>query len=97
MTFNNDSSPVRKADRWYLSVISGVLSIDWRGVNIGIGRSSQEADAFHQIHTKRLKTTEWVTAVGFSSAPGYAIVKGITSSGGGYYYDQRSQIDYNLP
>jgi hypothetical protein len=55
--------------------------VRWRGVNIGIGRSSQEADAFHQIHTKRLKTTERVTAVGFSSAPGDAIVKGIGGEG----------------
>jgi hypothetical protein len=68
-----------------------------------------EADAFHQIHTKRLKTTERVTAVGFSSAPGDAIVKGIGGDGtielfkqlhqeeGTITRYQRSQIDYNLP
>jgi hypothetical protein len=105
-----------------LAVISGVLSIDivfiyslvgavstlehW---NRSVIRRSREADAFHQIHTKRLKTTERVTAVGFSSAPGDAIVKGIGGDGtielfkqlhqeeGTITRYQRFQIDYNLP
>jgi hypothetical protein len=44
-------------------------------------RKWDEADVFRQIHTKRLKTMERVTAVGFSSAPGDAIVKGIGGDG----------------
>jgi len=44
-------------------------------------RQWNEADAFRQVHTKRLKTMERVTAVGFSSAPGDAIVKRIDGDG----------------
>mmetsp|Transcript_13171 Transcript_13171/g.28582 ORF Transcript_13171/g.28582 Transcript_13171/m.28582 type:complete len:588 (-) Transcript_13171:241-2004(-) len=44
-------------------------------------RRCEEVDRFRQIHSKRLKPMERVTAVGFSSEPGDALVKSIGGHG----------------
>ena len=56
-------------------------AVERKELEMKLKRRCDEADVFRQIHTKRLKLMERVTAVGFSSEPGDAIVKSIGGDG----------------